>query len=628
MKNLLLLCFSLALAATVFGQAPSPKPGTPSSTPKAVIKGPPPVDKTTLEPKWPAPDEAPAVVTPDPTQKAAKDLYDQARAALLQRKFDAALPLLLQAEKLAPGQVAIENLLGITYALLRRFDDAVTTFQKAVKLDPKLAPVHANLCNALAATGRRSDAIEECREAVRLDPERARFRTALANLYLLDNRSGDALDLLNPIYDKAQNDLVYLAVLADTYFYEGDYSEAADIYERITRDWPKVSIVYVRLSGVYDYLGRYADSIAAARKFAEMEPNLAFAHLNLGQKLSDFGFFDESIEPLEKASAMEPKSSVAFSDLANVYEILGDKENALKNMRRAYQRGDKSFSLSLRLGRALGEYGLSSEAIEPLEHANTLVPNQPEIMRSLGLEYIYAARFDEGVDLIERAQQISPLPPNITIDVSGIKKGKEMLAHFDEIAEYVKKNPNDAKAHYVLAQAYTFKHQLADVEREYLEMVRVEPTFDRYNELAIFYEDHGQFEKAIGAFNKAIELNPNHVTYISLSYALMKFGHLDEALEAAKRSVEIKSTLLESRLWLGDLYLKKGLRDEALREYQAGFDLASGDVRPNFKLAWLYVRTGNKQGALRHYEILRGITSAAELKNLEMCIRAHFGPLP
>jgi len=166
------------------------------------------------------------------------------------------------------------------------------------------------------------------------------------------------------------------------------------------------------------------------------------------------------------------------------------------------------------------------------------------------------------------------------------------------------------------------------VEREYLEMVRVEPTFDRYNELAIFYEDHGQFEKAIGAFNKAIELNPNHVTYISLSYALMKFGHLDEALEAAKRSVEIKSTLLESRLWLGDLYLKKGLRDEALREYQAGFDLASGDVRPNFKLAWLYVRTGNKQGALRHYEILRGITSAAELKNLEMCIRAHFGPLP
>jgi tetratricopeptide (TPR) repeat protein len=104
-----------------------------------------------------------------------------------------------------------------------------------------------------------------------------------------------------------------------------------------------------------------------------------------------------------------------------------------------------------------------------------------------------------------------------------------------------------------------------------------------------------------------------------------KLGRLDDAIEAAKKSVELKPAYVESNLVLGELLEKKGLRNEALLTFQTAFGLASDDPRPNFKLAWLYIRMGNKDGAWRNFDILKGIVPN-EVENLERCIIAHFGP--
>ena len=52
--------------------------------------------------------------------------------------------------------------------------------------------------------------------------------------------------------------------------------------------------------------------------------------------------------------------------------------------------------------------------------------------------------------------------------------------------------------------------------------VEVDPTYAAaYNNLAIGYEQQGDFEKARAAYEKAIELNPNN-TYIKQNYELFK----------------------------------------------------------------------------------------------------------
>jgi Flp pilus assembly protein TadD len=69
-----------------------------------------------------------------------------------------------------------------------------------------------------------------------------------------------------------------------------------------------------------------------------------------------------------------------------------------------------------------------------------------------------------------------------------------------------------------VAQLGLWREALAHWERA----VKLDPTYaPAYNNLAIGYEQQGDFEKARNAYQKALELNPNNA-YIKQNYELFK----------------------------------------------------------------------------------------------------------
>jgi Flp pilus assembly protein TadD len=69
-----------------------------------------------------------------------------------------------------------------------------------------------------------------------------------------------------------------------------------------------------------------------------------------------------------------------------------------------------------------------------------------------------------------------------------------------------------------VAQLGLWREALSHWERA----VKLDPTYAAaYNNLAIGYEQQGDFEKARNAYDKALELNPNN-TYIKQNYELFK----------------------------------------------------------------------------------------------------------
>ena len=610
LKSFRLVLVFTFVTASAFSQViprKEPQSAEPAKTPQPVRVSParnPPKDL--LQQKWPAPQgvvELPSVIDVKTADVKAK--FEKAKALIAERKLEVALPILLDAEKAAPERFEIQLLLGSCLAQLGRLDEAARAFQKAVNLDPKSAIAHIALCRALADTSKPVEAIGECRESVRLAPRQAVYKQTLASIYLSSEAYSEAIQLLEA--DAAtQNELVSTGLLGDSYFLSGEYIRAAETYEKIASAWPQASLVQYRLSQVYDYLDRSTDSIASARKFVELEPKLFYSHLNLGEKLQQAGFFDESIEALKRALVLEPNSGIAAFRLSENYSILGDQDNALINLRIAYQHLPHTTAMAYKLGTALIDNGSDIEAVEPLEFANKSEPNQPDIMRSLGLAYIKKRLYDEGIDLVERANQLSPLPSNVKMDFSALKNRTRDLARFDETLDFIQKHPTNLDARSFLIHLYLLKDQAAEAEKQSLELIKLCPdSFEAYNDLAVFYEENKQPEKAIEAFRKSIQLKPHHVVYMSLSWQLSKLGRLDEAIEAAAHAVELKPESLEVHLAYGELLLKKGRRSDALREFQAGFQIASGDVRPNFRLTWLYIQMGDKQGAFRHYAILK-----------------------
>ena len=69
-----------------------------------------------------------------------------------------------------------------------------------------------------------------------------------------------------------------------------------------------------------------------------------------------------------------------------------------------------------------------------------------------------------------------------------------------------------------VAQLGLWREALAHWERA----VKLDPTYaPAYNNLAIGYEQQGDFEKARNAYQKALELNPNN-QYVKQNYELFK----------------------------------------------------------------------------------------------------------
>ncbi len=601
------------------------RPAEPSKTPpgRVVNRRPPP--KGLLEQKWPASTENLAIPAAIKMPEAdLREKFERAQSLMAERKPELALPILLDAVKAAPNNFEIQFTLGFCLAMLHRPGEAVSHFQKAVKLSPRNADARLGLCKVFAETSKTIEAIDECREAVRLAPTRVSFKRELANLYLHTDQVFDAI----PLFASSPDDLMSMGLLGDSYFVSGEYYLAAGVYEKIVARWSDISLTYLRLSQVYDYLDRPNDSITAARRFVELDPKLIFAHLNLGERLKTAGFFEQSIDAAKHALSLDPKSGNAALLLSQNYSILGETENTLASLRIAYKYLPRTVPLAYHLGSELLFSGSAAEAVEPLEFANTNAPDTPDFMRNLAWSYIQVHRYDEGVELFEKATRLSPLPPNMTVDFSTIKNRHELIARLDEYKALAEGNPKDVNVRLRLAEIYQFKDMLAEAERQFLDIVKIIPNdYQSHNKLAIFYSEYGQQEKAIEPMRKAVQLKPHHVLYGSLAAQLRKMGRLDEAIEAGKKAVEMKGDSLEARLFLGESLLQKGRRDEGLREYLVAVQIAPGDVRPNFRLAWLYIKMGNKEGAFRQYGILKNLVPT-EVKWLELCLRANFGTVP
>jgi tetratricopeptide (TPR) repeat protein len=89
-------------------------------------------------------------------------------------------------------------------------------------------------------------------------------------------------------------------------------------------------------------------------------------------------------------------------------------------------------------------------------------------------------------------------------------------------------------------------------EVEYLRAIALEPkNADFHNGLAILYGDKGDVDKAIESYQKAVELKPNHVYYLSLGIAYEKRGKVEEAIKAYQESIKIKPTFTYALYNLG-----------------------------------------------------------------------------
>ncbi|MCD6521138.1 MAG: tetratricopeptide repeat protein [Anaerolineae bacterium] len=186
-------------------------------------------------------------------------------------------------------------------------------------------------------------------------------------------------------------------------------------------------------------------------------------------------------------------------------------EKALEHYREALQRNEEYAPTHVALAGLYLQLGKKKKAIQELERAAELAPDNKYVLGELGRLYLEEDEYDKAVDVLEKAKKVAP---------------------------------DEAIVRYWLGLAYQLR-SFSDAEQAVEELeqaARLEP--DRaevYYHLGMAYlrrDDEGDEQRAIGAFRKVTELDPQEAdAYFYLGRLYLKSGEREAAVAAWRQYV-------------------------------------------------------------------------------------------
>jgi TolB-like protein/DNA-binding winged helix-turn-helix (wHTH) protein/Flp pilus assembly protein TadD len=231
---------------------------------------------------------------------------------------------------------------------------AIEYFSRAIEMDPTYAEAYSGLADSYALSGdweygilSPRDAFPEAKaaatKALQLDGNLGEAHTSLAFALDLYGWDWDAAEeeyklatKLNPGYATAHHWYAWHLMVT------GHNSEGISELRKAENLDPLSLIISADTADALCIAHRYDESVQQSRKTLEMDPGFAVAHYELGQAFTQKHMYDEAIAEFQKAIDLSGHSGAFDSNLAYVYAVSGRKEEAIQIVKHLEARHDEN----------------------------------------------------------------------------------------------------------------------------------------------------------------------------------------------------------------------------------------------------------------------------------------------
>jgi TolB-like protein/DNA-binding winged helix-turn-helix (wHTH) protein/Flp pilus assembly protein TadD len=285
-------------------------------------------------------------------RKVAQGIAEQTRVTLNRREQAA-----LEKSK-AVNAAAYEAYLKGRYFLNKRTGDglskAVGYFNSAIERDPTYAEAYSGLADAYALSGDWKYGVLSPKDAF------PKARAAATKALALDDSLGEAhaslafaLDLYGWDWEAAEAEYKQAIKLKPGYatahqWYSwhlimmGRNSEAmAEIRKAESLD-PVSLIISADIADALCLAHLFDEAVQQSKKTLELDPNFAVGHFELGQALVQKHMYDEAIAEFQRAIELSGHSGAFDSSLGHVFAVSGRKEEAMKMIKVLRARDDQN----------------------------------------------------------------------------------------------------------------------------------------------------------------------------------------------------------------------------------------------------------------------------------------------
>ncbi len=244
----------------------------------------------------------------------------------------------------------------------------------------------------------------------------------------------------------------------------------------------------------------------------------------------------------------------------------------------------------LRQARTLVARGNNAGAIEELQKSISFAGYYLEQRILLGNLYLLNQQFQQAIDVLKPAAELSPFWPQIqnNIGVAYLQRARHqndpgsLMDAYLAFSKAVKLDPEFQRAWLNLGGTLDLQGRNKEAQEAYRQALELAPDdVVASSKLAQALMADNQPEAAQKVLESALVQNPKNANLLNnLGMVLMVQGKENEAISAFRSAVSVVSDLLQPHLNLARLYERRSEIDKAIRQYKIALE-----IKPDLKVA-------------------------------------------
>jgi TolB-like protein/Flp pilus assembly protein TadD len=218
------------------------------------------------------------------------------------------------------------------------FTQAEAAATKALGLDESLGEAHASLAYALDLYAWNWAAAEtEYKRAIQLNPGYPTAHQWYSWHLLMMGRNREGIRELRKAESLDPLSLIISADIADAFCVSRLYDEAVEQSEKMLEMDPNFAVGHYELGQALEQMHRHDEAIAEFQRAIELSGHSGAFDSNLGYAYAVSGRSEEAIKIIKDLEAPQDGNASTEADIALIYMGLGDRDQAMISLNKAYE---------------------------------------------------------------------------------------------------------------------------------------------------------------------------------------------------------------------------------------------------------------------------------------------------
>lgn len=287
---------------------------------------------------------------------------------------------------------------------------AATACERARTADPDSPDVHLALGELYHVSGREEDSVREFERAASLQPELVEPWIGLIRAHDHAGRTPAAEEAARQGLLHGGRDWRVHSHVGTFYFRRARFERALEHWRRVLELAPDNARGRFNVGSALYRLDRFEEAVEAYRASIEIVPN-PVAYTNLGTVLYYLGRHEESVGAFQKATELSPLEPIYWGNLGNAYRWIAGRQQdsvdalqqAVSIMREKLDRNPNDADGWARLAGWLANRDQHAQALEAIDRALALAPDDPPCLVRAGHVYFQLDMRDSALRSFERA---------------------------------------------------------------------------------------------------------------------------------------------------------------------------------------------------------------------------------